>query len=122
MEPSLGAGKRARSGCRVVIRTAKPLSCRWRTMWRPRNPVPPNTVTTCPGTRRTYAVTGPDAIAFQPSLLDRCAHPAVMRLRSGFRYPAIRAYERLAGSRTNPRVYLWVITDWYQLTHRKYSL
>jgi hypothetical protein len=51
MEPSSEAGKRARSGCRVAIRTAKPLSCRWRAMRRPRNPVPPNTVTTCLGTR-----------------------------------------------------------------------
>ncbi len=38
-----------------------------------------------------------------------------------FRYPAIRAYERLAGSRTNPRVYLWVVTDRSQTTRCKYA-
>jgi hypothetical protein len=55
-------------------------------------------------------------------LLDRDAlTAAAMRLRSGFRYPAIRAYERLAGSRTNPRVYLWVIIDLSQPTNCKYA-
>ena len=93
--PLREAGKRARSWCRVAIRTAKPLACRWRTMRRPRNPVPPNTVTTCPGTRRTYAVAGPYAIAFQPAYLVRlCAHPggneAPLRFPlSG--YPCLRA-------------------------------
>jgi hypothetical protein len=55
-------------------------------------------------------------------LLDRDAlTAAAMRLRSGFRYPAIRAYERLAGSRTNPRVHLWVIIDLSQPTNCKYA-
>ena len=32
-------------GCREAIRTARLVLCRWRTMRRSRNPVPPNTVT-----------------------------------------------------------------------------
>jgi hypothetical protein len=85
-EPSSEAGRRARSGCRVAIRTAKPLSCRWRAMRRPRNPVPPNTVTTCPGTGRTYAVAGPDALRISVGVLGspdrgraqaRCHDPGI---------------------------------------------
>ena len=121
-EPLPEAGKRARSGCRVAIRTAKPLSYKWRTMGRPRNPVPPNTVTTCPGTGRTYAVAGTRRDRIQAAWpVRRMRAPAAMRLRSGFRYPAIRAYERLTESRTNPRVYSWVSPDWLQTTHCKYS-
>jgi hypothetical protein len=37
------------------------------------------------------------------------AHPGGNEAPLRFRYPDICAYERLAGSRTNPRVCLWVI-------------
>jgi hypothetical protein len=44
-ETSRENNERPLSGCREAMRTAKSASCRWRTMRRPRNPVPPNTVT-----------------------------------------------------------------------------
>ncbi len=44
-ETSRENNERPLSGCREATRTAKSASCRWRTMRRPRNPLPPNTVT-----------------------------------------------------------------------------
>src|SRR5438477_12996489 len=56
--PQLRAGIRERHdgsvGVPRAMRTAKLASCRWRTMRRPRNPVPPNTVTNCAGIARPY--------------------------------------------------------------------
>src|SRR5262249_51329319 len=47
LTPGAADCDRPRSGCREVARTPKPAAWRWRTMHRPRNPVPPNTVTDC---------------------------------------------------------------------------
>src|SRR5918995_1352057 len=44
-DPSFATGERPRSGWRDAMRTMKSASWRWRTTRRPRNPVPPNTVT-----------------------------------------------------------------------------
>jgi hypothetical protein len=49
-----GNNERSLAGCREAMRTAKSASCRWRTMRRPRNPVPPNTVTRRQDMSRKY--------------------------------------------------------------------
>ena len=91
-------------------------------MRRPRNPLPPNTVTTCPGTRRTYAVAGVDAIRISAGLAGwLSAHPGGNEAPLRFRDPDICAYERLAGSRFDPRVHLWVGSVGYEPTYCKYD-
>jgi len=57
--PQLRAGIRERHDGSVGVprgdANGKLASCRWRTIRRPRNPVPPNTVTNCEGIARPYS-------------------------------------------------------------------
>jgi hypothetical protein len=63
-ETSRENNERPLSGCREAMRTAKSASCRWRTMRRPRNPVPPNTVTRRQDMSRKYPAALSEAIIF----------------------------------------------------------
>ena len=63
-ETSRENNERPLSGCREAMRTAKSASCRWRTMRRPRNPVPPDTVTRRQDMSRRYPAAPSEAIIF----------------------------------------------------------
>src|SRR6516164_10558830 len=63
-ETSPENNERARSRCREAVQTAKSASRKWRTMRRPRNPVPPNTGTRREDMTRKYRATLGYAIIF----------------------------------------------------------
>ena len=74
-----GNSDRTRSGWREATRTPKPAASRWRTMRRPRNPVPPNTVTVC-----TVMAQLPTAGELSRERAYQMRACGVMQLRTGY--------------------------------------
>ena len=90
-----GNSDRTRSGWREATRTPKPAAFRWRTMRRPRNPVPLNTVTVC--TVMTQIPTAGE-LSWERAYQTRAG--GVMQLRRGYYAAAIGTSGRL---RRNPQ-------------------
>src|SRR5271154_3301788 len=80
-ETSPENNERPLSGCREAIQTAKSASCRWRTMRRPRNPVPPNTVTRREDMTRKYRAALGYAIIFSALPEAKQASAQARRIR-----------------------------------------
>src|SRR6266480_53810 len=70
-----------RSGCRDAIRTGKSRERRCRTMRRPRNPVPPNTVTV-----RPFVVTITQIRQFMSELLTACGRGTIRALEQAINF------------------------------------